>query len=782
MEFVLWFNEISKEDINMAGGKGANLGEMYNLKLPVPPGFVVTSDAYKYFLERNGIDKEIYRILDGLDIDNPQAIMNASEKIQRIILNTEVPDEIKSEIIENYDNLNIDEGLKNLNGSALSLVKAGKDPAFVAVRSSATAEDLPNASFAGQQASFLNIRGNKNVIEAVKKCWASLFTARAIFYRVKNNFEHDKVFIAVVIQRMVDSDKSGVMFTVNPSTNEDEILIEAGFGLGEAIVGGEITPDSYRVDKDSLKIKEIKVNKQEWMYTRDEVTGNTIKKELYEEDKDLQVLNKEEILKLSEYAKLIEEHYGSAQDIEWAIEGNRVFIVQSRAITTIEKVKEKLLERVSTKKEIKGEVILDGLGASPGISSGKVKIVHSIDEVNKIEMGDILVTKMTNPDFVTVMKIASAIVTDSGGITSHAAIVSRELGIPCVVGTLKATEILQDNEVITVNGDNGKVYKGDVKEVEDKEIIGDYEEEYKEIPITGTKIYMNLGEPEKIDDYKNLDFDGIGLMRIEFIISSYIKKHPNYLIEKGEEEEYVNELAEGIEKVASSVNGKVVVVRFSDFKTNEYRNLEGGSKYEPEESNPMIGWRGVSRYVSKDFKEAFKLECKAIKKVRENCENVYVMLPFVRNVDEVKECLKIMKEEELERSEKFKIWLMAEVPSIALIPEEFAKLEIDGVSIGSNDLTQLVLGVDRDSAILGRMGYFDERNSAVLVAIKRIINGFKKYGKSVSICGQAPSEYNEIVEFLVKSKIDSISVNPDVVNKVRRVVASVERKILLENF
>src|SRR3989344_1671937 len=343
MEFVLWFNEISKEDINMAGGKGANLGEMYNLKLPVPPGFVVTSDAYKYFLERNGIDKEIYRILDGLDIDNPQAIMNASEKIQRIILNTEMPDEIKSEIVENYDNLNIDEGLKNLGGSALSLVKAGKDPVFVAVRSSATAEDLPDASFAGQQASFLNIKSNKNVIEAVKKCWASLFTARAIFYRVKNNFEHDKVFIAVVVQKMVNSDKSGVMFTVNPSTNENEILIEAGFGLGEAIVGGEITPDMYRVDKEKLGIKEIKVNKQDWMYTRDERTGNTIKKELYEEDKDLQVLNKSEILKLGEYAKLIEEHYGRAQDIEWAIEGNRIFIVQSRPITTIEKVKEKLL-------------------------------------------------------------------------------------------------------------------------------------------------------------------------------------------------------------------------------------------------------------------------------------------------------------------------------------------------------------------------------------------------------------------------------------------------------
>jgi len=620
------------------------------------------------------------------------------------------------------------------------------------------------ASFAGQQETFLNIKGGDNIIRALQRCWASLFTARAIYYRTKNNFPHDKVLIAVIIQKMIDSESSGVMFTINPATNKNEIIIEAGFGLGEAIVGGQITPDTYTINKENYEIKEKKISNQPWMYARDEGLRRTNKIMLSPAKAKEQKLTDDQIIRLAEIGKKIERHYNKPQDIEYAIEHGRIYIVQTRSVTTEDKVKKARIHD-----EIKATPILNGLGASPGIGSGIVKIVQNINDLNKIQKGDILVTVMTNPDFVVAMQKASAILTDEGGITSHAAIVSREMGIPCVVGSENATKILKDNDTITVDGTNGKVYKG-------KPELEEAKKEKIEYPFreTKTKIYMNLGEPDKIDEYKELFFDGIGLMRLEFVIANKIGEHPNMLIRTGQQNEYINGLCEGIKKVASNIDGKPIIVRFSDFKTNEYKNLKGGEEFEPHEDNPMIGWRGVSRYVSEEFKEAFKLECAAIKKVREEYKNVYVMLPFVRTVDEVTKCLAIMKDCGLERNEDFKIFLMAEVPSMALIPEEFAELDIDGVSIGSNDLTQLCLGVDRDSAKLGRMHYFDERNHAVLKAIHNIINGFKEKGKTVSICGQAPSEYKEIVEFLVKEGITSISVNPDVVNKTRFDVYDVE--------
>ena len=1203
-DYVVWFSEITKNDNSVAGGKGVNLGIMYNLKLPVPPGFVITAQAYKYFVESTNIQSKILDLVKNLDVENNSDLQLASQKIQELILDAKMPREIKDGIVESYDDLNVDMAVSKAVGKDIlnSFIKVGREAPFVAVRSSATAEDQADASFAGQQATYLNVKGREDVVLAVQKCWASLFTARAIYYRVKNNFPHEKVYIAVVIQKMVNSEKSGVMFSINPATNnESEIMIEAAFGLGETVVGGEITPDTYIVDKSSMQIKSKKIARQEYGLFRDQYTGKNVKRNLGEYEGSKQKLTEEEIIILAKHGKNLEDYYGKPMDSEWATENGNIYLVQTRPVTTFKKQESQKVESNDLKE------ILRGLGASPGSASGKVKLIKDLTELSKIEKGDILVTKMTAPDYVPGMKRAVAIVTDEGGITcfggdttvltnkgfktieqtyelikqkeelfifsydcknyrprwkrilsagkrkrsairtfvsqtgrmqhntlditpdhkmftyenrnlikkeihqilekeeylclveklpklsiaknesklaylvgalfsdgynkvdfgvtgkarrgrvvftqkeieskelfihivrkyfsevfneefslireklsnseirgrhisgtatdfismkleptqklldirnnldtwllsldeesalnflagmidgdgcyyknrlhiyngkdynikgitiaclklgiipqvtknrdihhiqiveripdilkytkrvegdyleyisredgtkflaakqilndvvdevnwggkikpyvkrnllldvnkilarvvpmansqlrqeliqtlnsnirmhrvkkledlgeievfnleveadneldhnyvvftkkyspllvsnSHAAIVSRELGIPCVVGTEKATQLLHDNDLITVDGSNGIVYSGKSNQVEIKqEIKSEIKQEMNEETsslITGTKIYMNLGEPDKIDDYKNLPFDGIGLMRIEFIITDSVKKHPLYMIKNGQSQEYIEKLSEGISKVARTIYPKPIIVRFSDFKTNEYKNLEGGSEFEPHEENPMIGWRGCSRYVSPDFIEAFKLELKAIKKCRDqNLKNVHVMLPFVRNTEEVRNCLEILRSEGLVKSHDFGVYLMAEVPAVALITEEFADLPITGASIGSNDLTQGILCVDRDSAKLSRMGYFDERNPAVLKGMSNIIKGFKKHGKTVSICGQSVSEYEEIVEYLIKEGITSVSVNPDVVAKTRKLVASIERNILL---
>ena len=743
---------------------------MYKVKLPIPPGFVVSTDAFKSFLEYNNLDKKIFPKLKTLDIQDTKLLQETAEEIQKLITNAQMPDTIKAEIKEAYDTLNVDRALaKNLDqmSSLLGMVKAGRDQPWVAVRSSATAEDVAEASFAGQQATFLNMRGAEQVVDAVKRCWASLYTARAIYYRTKNNFQHEKVFIAVVVQKMVNSDVAGVMFSVNPVTNNrEEIMIEGAFGLGESVVGGEVTPDTYLVDKSSVQIKTRKVAKQEWGYFREESKGGNKKQNLTPEKGAKQKLTDDEIIKLAKYAIAIENHYGCPQDMEWAIEGIRMYIVQSRPITTLNKKIEE------SKESLDGKLLVEGLGASPGVAKGRVKIIYDLSQLNKVEKGDVLVTRMTTPDYVVAMQRAVAVVTDEGGMTAHASIVSREMGIPCVVGTENATKVLQDGMLVTIDGAAGKVYEGE------KDIEVQKEESMIDVPETKTRVYMNLGEPDRVDAVKNLPFDGIGLLRLEFIILSWVGKHPLFLIKNHQEQFYIEKLIEGVGKIAKAVFPRPVVVRFSDFKTNEYRGLEGGSEFEPSEDNPMIGWRGVSRYISEEFKEAFKLECRAMKLLRERgMTNVQVMLPFVRTVWEVKKVLEIMKEEGLHRDESFKIWLMAEVPSIALLAEDFAQLDIDGASIGSNDLTQGVLCVDRDSAKLGRMGYFDERNPAVLKAMKMIIDGFKKHGKTVSICGQSVSVYPEVAEFLVRQGITSVSVNPDVVIKTKRIVADVEKNL-----
>ena len=784
---ILWFNELSKDDVPLVGGKNANLGEMINAGIPVPPGFAVTAYAYKRFINETGIRDKIYDIIrETVKERRPEEYEEASKKIRSLIENTSMPHDIEEEIRKSYRELSR---------------RMGKIAEFVAVRSSATAEDLPGASFAGQQETYLNVRGEDNVVKMVQRCWSSLFTPRAIFYREEKGFKHEKVLISVAVQKMVNAKAAGVMFTLHPVTGErDKIVIEGNWGLGEAVVSGSVTPDEWVVDKNTLEILEKRIVEKDIEYIRDYNTGKTIHSKVPPERRRIPCLTEEEVKELAKLAIKIEKHYNYPQDIEWAIDKDlpfpqNVFILQSRPETVWSLKKEKGIEKKTEKVVSEKKVVIRGLPASPGIAFGKVKIAFSPEEADKImKKGDILVTVMTNPDWVPYMRLASAIVTDEGGMTCHAAIVSRELGIPCIVGTRTATKTLKQNQEYTVDAKTGVVYEGIVEELiapKEKPKAEAYKMPIEIIlkaikPPTGTKVYMNLGVPEKIEDYKDLPFDGIGLMRIEFILASYIGEHPLYLIEIGEEKKFIDKLADGIAMVARAIYPKPVVVRFSDFKTNEYRQLKGGEKYEPPEDNPMIGWRGVSRYISPQYEPAFRLECKAILKVREEygLNNVWVMAPFVRTLWEAEKFISILNEEGLKSGRDFKVWAMAEVPSIAFSIEKFAKY-FDGFSMGTNDLTQLVLGTDRDSAILPKIDkrYFDERDISLRRAVYMIIRGAHEspYGyKTVSICGQAPSVYREFTAFLIRVGIDSVSVNPDVVVQTKYLVASVERRLQLE--
>ncbi|MEB3844918.1 MAG: pyruvate, water dikinase [Desulfurococcales archaeon] len=804
--FILWLDEVGKEHHEIVGGKAAGLGEMIRAGIPVPPGFVVTSEAYKKFIYETGIAGYIKNVLEEyLKSGSPEEYEHVAELIRSKFIRTPMPKKLRDAIVEAYRRLGEKVGVENPR---------------VAVRSSATVEDLPEASFAGQQDTYLNVQGEDEVVEHVKKAWASLWTARALSYRDSLNISHEDAYMAVVVQKMVNSRSSGVMFTLHPVTgDESKIVIESIWGLGEYIVGGIVTPDSFVVDKNTLDIieKRISTKKTKALFY-DPRTGRNIEVKIPSTEEELDELKKEhpeiaeliekfgmrpdtpslsdeEVKRLARIALKVEEHFGRHMDVEWAIDSeieppNNMFLVQARPETVWSQRRKKEEEKVEEKAEETGKVLVRGVPASPGVASGRVKVALTVEEAaKKMEKGDILVTKMTDPDWVPYMKIASAIVTDEGGMTAHAAIVARELGIPAVVGTGNATEVLKDNMVVTVDGSRGVVYSGVIEREKEKpeEKAGVKAAIEPEIlvnlyPVTATKIYMNLGQPDEIDRYKDLPFDGIGLMRIEFIISSWIGYHPLYLVDQGRGVYFVDKLAEGIAKVAEAIYPRPVVVRFSDFKSNEYRRLKGGEKYEDiDERNPMIGWRGVSRYISPKYEPAFRLELRAIKKVRDEwgLRNVWVMFPFVRTTWELRKALKIMEDEGLERGRDFKVWIMVEVPSTVLLADEFAKM-IDGFSIGSNDLTQLVLGVDRDSGLLARMGYFDERDPAVLKAIKMIIDAAHRNGITASICGQAPSVYQELIEFLVRSGIDSISVNPDAVVRTRRLVASIERRVMLE--
>jgi pyruvate,water dikinase len=778
-ELVIWFEDLRKTDVPLVGGKNANLGEMISSGLPVPPGFAVSAYSYEKFIKKTHIAEKIYEIINETVIDknNPKQYDAASKKIRKLIEKTSVPEEIGNAVKSAYKELNKRLSLKDV---------------FVAVRSSATAEDLPGASFAGQQETYLNVKGPDDLIEKVVKCWSSLFTPRAIFYRNEQGFAHDKVFISVGVQKMVNSRAAGVMFTLNPVTGEtDEIVIEGNYGLGETVVSGAVNPDDFVVDKKTLKIRERRIARKTVQYIRDPKTGATVHLDVPEDKQKQPCITEEEILKLGELAKRIEGHYGSAQDIEWAIDKDLsfpkdVFIVQSRPETVWSaKPMEKPSQVEEKKPEEKLKVVVRGLAAGKrAYGVGAAKVVLSPDEAaEKMQKGDILVTDMTNPDFVPFMKIASAIVTNKGGITSHAAIVSRELAIPCVVGTETATEVMKTGKQYTVDARNGIIYEGLLREATEtkSEAAEAIAVTANSVPVTATKIYMNLGVPEKIGDYKNLPFEGIGLMRTEFILASAIGEHPLHFVETGKGQKFVDKLAEGIATVARAIQPRPVVVRLSDFKTNEYRDLKGGDKYEIVEENPMLGWRGCSRYISKWYQEAFKLECQAIKKCRTEwgLKNVWVMLPMVRTLWEAEKVLAIMKEEGLERSRDFKVWFMAETPSIAIMADQFSKM-VDGYSIGSNDMTQGILMIDRDSERLGQMGYFDERDPAVKRIIAHLIKVAHENGCTVSICGEGPSNLPDFAEFLVRAGIDSISVNNDAIIATKKHVASVEQKILLE--
>lgn len=784
-ELVSWFESLRKTDVPSVGGKNANLGEMINAGFPVPPGFAITAYSYMRFIEETGIASKIYEIIRETvtNPSDPKLYEIASRRIRELIEATPMPKDIENAIHSAYEELGR---------------KLGMNDVFVSVRSSATAEDLADASFAGQQETYLNVRGTTEVLEKTVKCWSSLFTPRAIFYRTEKGFAHEKVLISVGVQKMVNSRAAGVMFTMNPVTGDaGQIIIEGNYGLGESVVSGAVTPDDFVIDKKDLSIVERRLSKKMVRYIRDPNTGKTVHTEVPSDQQEAPCINDEEIGKLAELASSIEKHYAKAQDIEWAIDQDlpfpsNVFILQSRPETVW------TLKAETSKAEIEKmkptetlNVIVKGIAAGKRSSGvGIAKVVMNIEEAGKtMRKGDILVTDMTNPDYVPYMKLAAAIVTDKGGVTCHASIVSRELGIPCVVGTGNATQLMVTGREYTVDSNSGVVYEGTTHSTANRPfsfkndavsstISGGI---FQSVPVTATKIFMNLGVPEKVEEYRDLPFEGIGLMRMEFILASYIGEHPMSFVDTGRPKAFVDKLAEGIATVARAIQPRPVVVRFSDFKTNEYRELKGGDKYEIEEANPMLGWRGCSRYISEWYEKAFRLECNAILKCRKEwgLKNVWVMLPVVRTVWEAKKVLEIMKTEGLERSRDFKVWFMAETPSIAVLADEFSKL-CDGFSIGSNDMTQGVLMIDRDSERLGLMGYFDERDPAVQRIIAHLIRAAHENGVTVSICGEGPSNLPDFAEFLVRCGIDSISVNNDAVIATKRLVASIERKIMLE--
>jgi pyruvate,water dikinase len=634
----------------------------------------------------------------------------------------------------------------------------------VAVRSSATAEDLPNASFAGQQESFLNVLGYVEVVKRVQDCWASLFSARAIFYRQEQGFDHFKVGIAVPVQAMIESEVSGIMFSVNPITNnKSQISIEAGYGLGQTIVSGEVTPDQYLISKFDFKILDRNISKQTWKLT---IKGKVPVLKIYEQKQKLQ---DELIIRLAKIGKMIEDHYKFPQDMEWAMEAKRLYIVQSRPVTTLKENQDQPKYTIKSPTIIP---IIEGLGASPGTASGKVRTLKSAKEIGKIRQGEILVAEMTNPDFVPAMKKAVAIVTDQGGRTSHAAIVSRELGIPCVVGTGIATKILKTGEVISVDGTTGQIFEGSLEGVKLQKMT-EYTK-YKDIK-TATKVYVNLGEPHLAQDIASKNVDGVGLFRAEFLMAQ-IGTHPKVFIKEKKRDEFINKMVSGMEQIAGAFYPRPVVYRASDFRTNEFRNLRGGEEYEGIEQNPMIGFRGVSRYIKQP--DVFGMELEAIKIVRNKMgfKNLHLMLPFVRTVDELIECKKIISDHELRRGPNFHLWIMVEVPSTVILLEKFIEAGIDGVSIGSNDLTQLILGLDRDNEKVSYL--YDERNDAISWALEKIVSVCHKSKITSSICGQAPSDYPELVKKLVSLGITSVSVSSDVIDRTRGIVYKAEEDLV----
>ncbi|MDR0901095.1 MAG: phosphoenolpyruvate synthase [Methanobrevibacter sp.] len=761
--YVAKFENIKKEDVGIAGGKGANLGELTQAGIPVPPGFVVTAETYNKFMNNTGIFDKIMNMLSKIDINDTKDLQKTAEKIKQVIVDTPIPEDISALIVEAYNEL---------------CQRVGEENALVAIRSSATAEDLPEASFAGQQDTFLNIHGTANVVKYVQKCWASLFEARAIFYREENNFDHSKVYIAVVVQEMVESEKAGVMFTVNPSTGENIALIEGSWGLGEAVVSGSVTPDTYYVNKEDNTIQEVIINDKKVMFKK-LPNGETEQIEVPKSLRKKRVLSDDELIELTEMGKRIQKHYDAPQDTEWAFHDNKLYMLQSRPITTLDEGAIAMANGDASSNNNSGnledkKIIVKGLGASPGMASGTVKIIHEIDELDKIKDGDIMVTTMTTPDMVPAMKRSNGIITDEGGVTCHAAIISRELGIPCVVGTGDVTETLKDNMEVTLDGKKGIVYEGafSIAKEEDNAIANMSASAQAPI-ITVTEVKANVSMPEAAKKAVATGADGVGLLRTEhMMLTSGV--HPKKYIMDGREDELVKILVENILKVADVFYPKPVWYRTLDAPTDEFKTMDGGED-EPYEHNPMLGWRGIRREL--DEPEILKAEFKAIKKLHEQgYTNIGIMIPLSQSPEELRKAKEIANEVGLRPHIDVDFGMMVETPAAAMVVEDFIDVGIDFVSLGTNDLTQYTLAVDRNNELVAKN--YTEEHPAVLKLIERVIKKCKEAGVKSSICGQAGSKPH-IVEKLVEIGIDSVSANTDAVADVRQAVARSEQKLIL---
>ena len=755
--FVCWFAELTKADVAVAGGKGANLGEMTRAGLPVPPGFAVTAVAFRAFLEEAGHCEAIACRLRDLDVDDHRALEKTAAEIQPAIRNATIPAAVADAVIAAYRELSR---------------QAAVPAELVAVRSPATMEDTREASFAGMNRSFLNVRGEEELLNAVREVWASLYSPRVIFYRKQMNLPGEPE-IAVIVQMMVNASASRVAFSVDPATGDpDTIIIEAAFGLGEVVVAGQVEPDHYVVDKKSLALRTARIGYQRFMLTRDE-HGRNLRVDLAPERADSRVLSDEQVRSVAELVRRDEDHYGIPQDTEWAFEDGRLYLVQSRPVTTGVRP---ALDEPAPAPPVAREVLVTGLPASPGVASGAVRRVSSAAAGEAVQAGEVLVAEMTTPDWVVYMRRAVAIVTDSGGMTSHAAIVSRELGIPCNVGTRTATTSLADGQIVTVDGSAGVVLAGAV-EMAAPPGPSPAAAASRARVVTATKLLVNLGEPERAREVAALDVDGVGLLRAELMLLSALGgTHPRRLPTEGRGEEFVARMVEQLSVFADAFFPRPVIYRSTDFRSTEFRGLKGREAFEPVEENPMLGLRGAYRYVHDP--DVFSLELRVLRHVRERRPNVHLMIPFVRTAWELQSCLRLVERSGLRDARDRELWIMAEVPSVVHWLNAYAALGVTGVSIGSNDLTQLVLGVDRDSEALAPL--FDERDHAVTETIHQVVAACRRLGLHSSICGQAPSVYPEYADMLVRWGIDSISVNPDAVEQTRRNIAAAEQRVLLE--
>jgi pyruvate,water dikinase len=748
-EAVMTFDRLRRDDVARAGGKGANLGELTAAGLPVPPGFVISATAYAAFCDATGLRSRIAERLADVDVEDTAQLDRAAVEIRSMIESEPMPGWLEDAIGEAYADL------------------GDSDPnVAVAVRSSATAEDTASASFAGMNETVLNVRGTIFLLDAVRRCWSSLFGARTIYYRAQKGFAQADMDIAVVVQRQIEATRAGVMFTIDPASGaRDRLVIEGAFGLGEAVVSGAISPDRYVVSKDELRIEKREVRHKETEVVAAANVG-TLTRQLDPGQADKAVLSEEEARRVAELGVRIEAHYGAPQDTEWAIDdAGRIWMLQSRPVTSTG------IEAQTEPAAGAGEALVKGLGAAPGMASGAVRVIGSREDAAELVEGEVLVTHMTAPDWVPLMRKAAAIVTDSGGMTCHAAIVSRELGIPCVVDTVGATKKLRDGQLVTVDAGRGTVIAG-ASQAPPVEAPAATPVGGSEPPVTATKLLVNLSEPSQLERVKDLNVDGVGLLRAELMVVEALEgEHPRALLERGEGERFIERMADSLTRFAAAFFPRPITYRTIDFRSNEFRGLKGGERFEPEEANPMIGYRGALRYTHEP--DLFDLELKAVDRVWDaGHRNVHLMIPFVRTPGEVAFCRDRLEGIGLLARDGFELWVMAEVPSVLFHLPRYAELGIAGISIGSNDLTQLVLGADRDSELVAEV--FDERDPAVTEYIERLLTRARELGLKTSICGQAPSVYPGYAELLVGCGIDAISVNIDAVERARRLIAEAE--------